>query len=116
MKTTTFRAGMLAVISAMDLPCQAFEIHTEELISHSILARLIVEAPFSRTATRHKKSGMAFLADKAVEPQVAFLIDKGSHDEDPLLSSEAQVKKESSQESHTGSDPTSQVRGEHTHV
>ena len=52
-----------------------FEIHTEELLSHSILARLILESPSRRAIATRQKGAMAFLAEKAVvEP--AFLTER----------------------------------------
>ena len=65
-------------------PCAtSFEIHTEELLSHSILARLILEAPV-RAATRHSSNkddknnnpALAFLAKQTIDAQVAFLTER----------------------------------------
>jgi len=50
-------------------PCEAFEVNPPEVISHTLLARLILEPP-GRVATRQKKSGMAFLADSADSSEV----------------------------------------------
>lgn len=57
---------LLAIFSEKSLPCGAFEVNPPEVISHTLLARLILESP-SRAATRQNKTGMAFLADHAVE-------------------------------------------------
>eukprot|EP00977_Amphora_coffeiformis_P004639 scaffold1000_cov166-Amphora_coffeaeformis.AAC.29 len=69
MKPAAISTGLIlatAVPQKMLLPCEAFEVNPPEVISHTLLARLILESP-SRIATRQKKSGMAFLADSAVE-------------------------------------------------
>ena len=68
MKPAAISTGLLlaATLSDKILSCEAFEVNPPEVISHTLLARLILESP-SRAATRQKKSGMAFLADSAVE-------------------------------------------------
>lgn len=87
-------------------PCNSFEIHTEELISHSILARLILESPVSRTTAtrRNRKTGMAFLADKAVEPQVTFFSDtETTYDTHPFSDSETRIEKDAPEQGQAGS-------------
>lgn len=91
MKSSNIATTGAVVLLAMTLPSESFEIHTEELLSHSILARLILQSPTRMSATR-QKSGMAFLAEKAVEPQAAFLTERDTTSEEQ--SSDAEVSKE----------------------
>ena len=104
MKSHKLATTALVVVATTATPCLAFEIHTEELLSHSLLARLILESPRRLAATR-QKSGMAFLAEQAVDPQVAFLTERD--DEDTNQEEETTVK----QGAATASKPVSPAFG-----
>ena len=74
MKPSTFSTGAILATLALNLHHGAsFDIQPEELTAHSVLARLVLKSPMRTSATRQKPTGMAFLAEAAVEPQVAFL-------------------------------------------
>ena len=95
----------------------SFEIHTEELLSHSILARLILESPSRRAAiATRQSSAMAFLEKKAadVEPQLAFLSERdaaaSSSSQEQLVSSSDVVEVDAEkQEGEKTQQPQQQV-------
>lgn len=91
MKSSNIVTLLTATTALSPSVVSSFEIHTEELLSHSILARLILESPSRRAAIATRQSNaMAFLEKKAVEPQLAFLSERDVYSSSSSISSQEQ--------------------------